>query len=75
VEALLDVDADVDAGPPLVYAAGRGYISIEGMLLNHKAKINASGQNGWTALHAASFNGNAPAMKLLIEYGADITAL
>jgi ankyrin repeat protein len=41
-------------------------------LLEHGADVNARQEGGWTALHAASQNGDVEMLRLLIAAGADV---
>jgi ankyrin repeat protein len=41
-------------------------------LVEHGADVNAAGQYGWTALHAASYQGLKDVIKYLVENGAKI---
>jgi len=43
-------------------------------LLDHGADVNAAGQFGWTALHAASYQGLNDVIELLVSKGAKIDA-
>ena len=43
-------------------------------LLEHGADVNARQEGGWTALHAASQNGDVEMVRLLIAGGADVRA-
>ena len=36
--------------------------------------VNATNNQGWTALHISAQNGDTDTLELLVEYGADITA-
>jgi len=44
-------------------------------LLDHGADVNAAGQFGWTALHAASYQGITDLIEFLVSKGAKIDAL
>ena len=73
---------------PLILAAGAGTdvqraralderataVQTEAYLLDHGADINAHGQFGWTALHAASYQGLNDVVELLVSRGADINS-
>jgi ankyrin repeat protein len=41
-------------------------------LLDNGADMNQSMKSGWTAMHAASYNGNKEALSMLLDWGADI---
>jgi hypothetical protein len=44
-------------------------------LLEHGADVNAAGQFGWTALHAASYQGITDLIEFLVGKGAKIEAM
>jgi ankyrin repeat protein len=44
-------------------------------LLDHGADVNAAGQFGWTALHAASYQGITDLIEFLVSKGAKIDAM
>ena len=78
VRAGARVSADPYRGTPLVWAAVRNLTETVAWLLDHGANINQKGTfgglthgQGITALHMAAQNGHMPAVKLLIERGAD----
>jgi ankyrin repeat protein len=78
VRAGARVNADPYRGTPLVWAAVRNLTETVAWLLDHGANINQKGTfgglthgQGITALHMAAQNGHMPAVKLLIERGAD----
>jgi len=43
-------------------------------LVEHGAKVNVHGQFGWTAVHAAAYQGQNDILSLLVKNGADINA-
>lgn len=49
-----------DEATPLMLAAAKGRHDIVETLLEHGADVNAANINGWTALMAASANGDHP---------------
>ena len=52
----------------IYYAAKKGKLELERKLEDSGANINlVKDQDGWTALHWATFNGDLQATKLLIE--------
>ena len=55
----------------LVAAMGWGYEEIQ-ELLNDGANINATDDNGWSALHHVSLRGKPDCVKLLLDRGANI---
>lgn len=79
LQAFLEAGADANAlqaqgVPALVFIAQFGQPELAGLLLNHKAKINAAdgGQN--TALHYAAQRGDLAMAKLLIAHQPDLNA-
>lgn len=44
------------------------------LLLDHGASINAKTTDGWTALHSATYWGQAEVMTVLIRRGADVNS-
>jgi ankyrin repeat protein len=72
---LIERDADVNkpGWTPLHYAATNSHISIIQLLLDHHAYIDAASPNGSTPLMMAAMYGNASALKMLLEAGADPT--
>ncbi len=57
---------------PLMYSTRCGYNKIVKLLLINGANVNLQRSNGNTALHTAIKWDNIEAMKLLLEYGADV---
>ena len=77
VRFLISEGADVEKGlsPPLAKAAEKGHVEIGRILLENGADIERRhGRSIWTALHTASFWGNARFVRMLLEHGADIDA-
>lgn len=70
---LIDKDAHVNkpGWAPLHYAATGGHIELMKLLLEHHAFIDAESPNGTTPLMMAAMYGTAPAVKLLLDEGAD----
>ena len=72
VKVLLDAGADVNEpggwsdSEPLENAAWAGFPETVKLLVEHGADVNAAGQYGWTALHAAAYQG----LNDVIEYGS-----
>jgi ankyrin repeat protein len=74
---------------PLILAAGAGTdvqrarsleerataIQTARYLVDHGADVNAAGQFGWTALHAATYQGLNDVVELLVSKGAKIDAM
>ncbi|OOG39671.1 ankyrin repeat domain-containing protein [Polaromonas sp. A23] len=71
--ALIKRDADVNktGWTPLHYAASNGHIAVMALLLENHAYIDAESPNGTTPLMMAAQYGTAPAVKFLLEAGAD----
>jgi len=71
--ALIERDADVNkpGWAPLHYAATNSHIAVMQLLLEQHAYIDAASPNGSTPLMMAAMYGNASAVKLLLESGAD----
>lgn len=55
---------------PLWLAAQQGYSETARLLAEAKADVHATGDSGWTALHAVS--DSTETVRVLLEYGADI---
>ena len=55
---------------PLIVASGSGHVETVAALLEAGADIDAQDLTGWTALHAAAFNGDSATVSLLVERGA-----
>ena len=71
--ALIKRDADVNktGWAPLHYAATNGHLAVMSLLLDSHAYIDAESPNGSTPLMMAAQYGTGPAVKLLLEAGAD----
>ena len=71
--AMIKKDADVNkpGWTPLHYAASGGHLPLMRLLLENYAYIDAASPNGTTPLMMASMYGNAAAVQLLLEEGAD----
>jgi uncharacterized protein len=74
-QALIQRDADVNkpGWTPLHYAATNSHTAVMQLLLDNHAYIDAASPNGSTPLMMAAMYGNASAVKLLLEAGADPT--
>jgi uncharacterized protein len=72
-KTLIERDADVNkpGWAPLHYAATNSHIAVIRLLLEQHAYIDAASPNGSTPLMMAAMYGNASAVKLLLESGAD----
>lgn len=57
---------------PLFYAVGLDNLSAVQLLLDHGANVNATDQNGETALMKAAKKDNVSMKDLLLKYGADV---
>ena len=78
VVACLAAGATLDTGAvtALIIAAAQGKVAIaEALLRAWPAAANASGDDAWTPLHHAAFNGRAACCALLIAFGADVDAV
>ena len=75
VKKLVERGGDVNkpGWTPLHYAATNGHLEIMNFLLEHHAYIDAESPNKTTPLMMAAQYGTAPAVKLLLEAGADAT--
>jgi uncharacterized protein len=73
VSRLIARDADINkpGWAPLHYAASGGHLAIMKQLLDNYAFIDAQSPNGTTPLMMAAMYGSTPAVKLLLEEGAD----
>nr|WP_315848292.1 ankyrin repeat domain-containing protein [uncultured Rhodoferax sp.] len=72
---LIERDADVNkpGWAPLHYAATESHVPVMQLLLDQHAYIDATSPNGSTPLMMAAMYGNASAVKMLLEAGADPT--
>lgn len=70
---LLDAGAPVNHGgwTPLIYAAARNRVDIGRMLIGKGAELNATADNGTSALMIAAREGHLEMVLLLMEHGAD----
>ena len=50
-------------------------LAIAKMLIERGVDVKAVGENGWTALHGAAYNGADEITRLLLENGAELDAL
>jgi ankyrin repeat protein len=64
-------DVNKTGWAPLHYAATRGHLQMISLLLDNYAYIDAASPNGTTPLMMAAFYGTPPAVKLLLDAGAD----
>lgn len=79
IEWMLDKGVDLafrgdDGYTPLLSAIDRGSddrYAVMRLLIDHGAPLNKRGINDWTPLHLAAAREDVPALKLLIEAGAD----
>ncbi|WP_447985737.1 ankyrin repeat domain-containing protein [Nitrospira sp. Nam74] len=55
---------------PLILASSSGHVETVAALLDAGADIDAQDLTGWTALHAAAFNGDSATISLLLQRGA-----
>jgi cytohesin len=76
VKRLLDTDPallereDVGENRPLVLAAHYGHLGVARLLIERGVNVNATGDNGNTALHDAADQGHAEVVALLLREGA-----
>ena len=72
-QQLIKQGADVNkpGWTPLHYAATNGHLAVMDLLLENHAYIDAASPNGTTPLMMAAHYGTTPAVKLLLEAGAD----
>lgn len=68
-----DADVNKPGWTPLHYAATNAHLQVMQLLLDHHAYIDAESPNATTPLMMAAHYGNASAVKLLLEAGADPT--
>ena len=52
-----------------------GALKVAKMLMERGANVNAVGENGWTALHGAAYNGADDFVRWLVENGAELDPL
>ena len=73
VQRLVDSGADVDlyGWPPLIYAAFNGHTAVAEYLLKKGAEVNATTENGSTALLFAARFGHIEVVELLLLNKAD----
>lgn len=64
-------DVNKPGWAPLHYAATHGQLAVMTLLLDNHAYIDADSPNGTTPLMMAAHYGTPPAVKLLLEAGAD----
>ncbi|MBW2589750.1 MAG: caspase family protein [Deltaproteobacteria bacterium] len=80
METLLNKGVDVNEAPfglSVLYLAVEKKASLETVrfLLDKGADVNKGISNGWKPIHLAVLNGDARMVKLLLDYGADGTAI
>lgn len=66
-----DADVNKPGWAPLHYAATGAHLEVMRLLLDNAAYIDAESPNGSTPLMMAAMYGNAAAVKLLLDAGAD----
>ncbi|KAJ9598100.1 hypothetical protein L9F63_026796 [Diploptera punctata] len=78
VRFLLEQGADVEMcggwykRTPLMWATEWGHVKISECIIEHGASVNATTENGYTALSLAVCGGKHEVGKILLEKGADI---
>ena len=65
---------DGRANPALVLAAMRGHLEKLKVLHQNGANLEATDEDGWTALIAAASNGEADCTAALLSWGVDVDA-
>ncbi|KAL1648706.1 hypothetical protein SLS58_001880 [Diplodia intermedia] len=60
---------------PLHYAAWRGFSEIVRLLLEHRADPNCINSNSASPAQDAAVSGHTETLKILVEYGADLSLL
>ena len=77
VKRLVEAGAEVSfyGWAPLTYAAFNGHAAIADYLLQRGAEIDATTENGSTALFFAARYGHLDVVKLLLKHQADVTKL
>ena len=71
VSALVELGAEVD----VFAAAATGDVAALQKELARPGTLNAYAYDGWTPLHLGAFFGQLPAVKLLLDAGADVRAV
>ena len=76
-EGLIDRGAKVNrlGWTPLHYAASKAQLETASMLLKHDAIVNAPAPDGTTPLMMAAYSGDRDMVQLLLDHGADATAV
>ena len=67
-------DSNRDDDMALIRACGRGDEDLVAQLLAAGADVNATGDDGYTALYAASYNEHTEIVAQLLAAGADVNA-
>jgi ankyrin repeat protein len=65
-------DSEYVCSTPLIHAVEVDSLTILRTLINHKADINLACRNGETVLTHSVRSGHVPAVKMLLELGADV---
>lgn len=66
------VNAPIDeTDTTLLHLAANASSAILELLLQHSAEVNQQNDEGISPLHVAAMWGNAEAVRLLLDYGAD----
>ena len=73
-EAAVDLPDGAIPAAELEYWASLGNIAKVKLAIQNGEDVNARGDNGYTALHAAAGNGHLDVVELLIGQGASATA-
>jgi len=71
-----DDDTEMLLAPPapdnLIMACRKGELAMVKRILANYDDINEANESGWTAIHAACWDGHTEVISLLVESGADI---
>ncbi|XP_066480110.1 protein phosphatase 1 regulatory subunit 16A [Tiliqua scincoides] len=69
----VDLNTPLDHSATLLHiASANGYLEAAELLLEHKASMSATDNDGWQPLHAAACWGQIHLVELLVAHGADL---
>jgi ankyrin repeat protein len=63
-------NTNADGTTSLMFASGRGHVSVCELLLENGAQVDIRDKSGWTSLMFASWRGHVSVCELLLENGA-----